>query len=463
MDERLIIVSSDSHAGIPHELWTEYMDPRFHDLIKNLREDNEIYPVAMAMLSARVEAEAPFPEHHDAHSTGWHGLHDAVLRMADMDREGITAEFVFHGDSRLGDLFHNVNNRTYPFEVWHAGAHAWNHWAADNFGFALDRFLLCAAVGPCVDMDAAVAEIHWIAEHSFTATYGPHYMTHPDMPPLHHEYWDPYWAACAERNIAVVVHAGFGTQQGQVFDVIEDIYGAAAEAAGTTERDAMIAHYDAVPQECADFFTWWVNRNVESRRPLWQMTLGGVFDRHPALRLMLTEIRLDWIPATLTHLDHVFEEHRDDVPAKKKPSDYWHENCLAGASFVHKVEVDRRHEIGVDTILFGRDYPHPESTWPHTREWLQEAFVGVPEDEVRAMLGENAIRFAGLDRERLAEIARRIGPTIEDITGPHPDIRPELMANFDARGGFHKPWEGDEQIELITPLVEQDLAIAPSS
>ena len=120
------------------------------------------------------------------------------------------------------------------------------------------------------------------------------------------------------------------------------------------------------------------------------------------------------------------------------------------------------NEVGAPELPIGRDYPHPESTWPHTREWLQEAFVGVPEDEVRAMLGENAIRFCGLDRDRLAEIARRIGPTLADITGPHREIRPELMANFDARGGFHKPWEGDEQIELITPLVEQDLAITAS-
>ena len=314
MEERLIVISSDSHAGIPKELWPEYLDPQFHEFIANLHEDNEIYPVAMAMLSARVQGQAPLPEHREAHSTGWHGLHDAVLRMADMDREGVAAEFVFHGDSRLGDLFHNVNNRTYPFEVWEAGAHAWNRWAADNFGFALDRFLLCAAVGPCVDMDAAVAEIHWLADHRFTATYGPHYMTHPGLPPLHDEYWDPYWAACAERNIAVVVHAGFGTEQGTVFNVIEDIYGAAAEAAGSTDRDEMLAHADAVRQESADFFTWWVNRNVESRRPLWQLTLGGVFDRHPALRLMLTEIRLDWIPATLDFLDGVFEEHRDRCP-----------------------------------------------------------------------------------------------------------------------------------------------------
>ena len=465
MDERLIVVSSDSHAGIPKERWPEYLDPRFHDLLPSLHEDNAIYPVATAVIGARKTSAAgnAYPEHVEAHTNGWHGLHDAKLRMADMDREGVAAEFVFHGDGRLGDLFHNGTNRQYPLEAWEAGAKAWNRWAADEFGFATDRFLLTAAVGPCVDIDAAVAEVHWIADQGFVGTYGPHYLTHPGLPPLFDEYWEPYWKALEERNIAFVVHAGYGTEQGVVFKVLEDIYGAAAEAAGSTDRAAMLEHAAEIPSDGPDFFFNWVNRNVASRRPLWQMTLGGVFDRYPGLRLMLTEIRLDWIPVTLEFLDRAFEEHRDDLQAVKKPSEYWHENCLAGASFVHKVEIERRYEIGVDTILFGRDYPHFESTWPHTRQWLQDAFQGVPDDEVRAMLGENAIRWAGLDRERLAEIARRIGPTIADVNATPPDISPELMNNFDARGGYHKPWEGDEKIPELMPLVEQDIALVASS
>jgi predicted TIM-barrel fold metal-dependent hydrolase len=462
MDEKLIIVSSDSHAGIPKELWSEYLDPRFHDLIPKLHEDNAKYPVAVALLGAKKTTGVGLPEHQEVHATGWHGLHDPVLRLADMDREGVSAECVFHGDSRLGDLFHNGTNRQYPLDAWEAGARAWNRWAADAFGFALDRFLLTAAVGPCVDMEAAVAEVHWIADHGFAATYGPHYMTHPGLPPLFDPYWEAYWRACEERQIAVVVHAGYGTEQGIVFSEIEKIYGAASEAAGSTDPAEMLQHADAVSEDSSQFFFNWVNRNVNSRRPLWQLTLGGVFDRHPDLKLMLTEIRVDWIPATLQYLDQVYDENRADLPGRRKPSEYWSTNCLAGASFIHKVEVEMRHEIGAETILFGRDYPHFESTWPHTTKWLQDAFHGVPESELRLMLGENAIRFFGLDRSRLAEIAKRIGPSVGDINATDPQISPELLENFDARGGYLRPPEGAERIPAIEPLVKGDLAAVAS-
>jgi hypothetical protein len=186
--------------------------------------------------------------------------------------------------------------------------------------------------------------------------------------------------------------------------------------------------------------------------------LGGVFDRHPGLRFMITEIRLDWIPATLAHLDRLYDEHRDELPAKCTPTEYWHSNCLAGASFIHKVEAEMRDEIGVDTILFGRDYPHSESTWPNTRDWLRLAFEGVPADDARSMLGENAIRFFGLDRQRLVDIAKRIGPDIDDIVAGTWDVRPELLESFQQRGGFFKPAEGDAKLPVVDQLLQPDLA-----
>lgn len=456
--ENVIIVSSDSHAGVPKERWADYLDPEYHDLLPQLRADNEVYPRAIYVLSAKRNDTATHPEHEEAHRTGWHGLHDPVLRLADMDREGIAAEFVFHGDFRLGDLFHNATNNAYPLDAWDAGARAWNRWAADAFGFATDRFLITGAIGSCSDMEATLADLDWIADAGFAATYGPGYMRHAGTPPLYDDYWEPFWSRCEDRGIAVVVHAGFGSEQGVVFPQLQRILADVSEASGgSTDLDVLFQHADAVADESIQFFQRFLV-NVAPRRPLWQLTLGGVFDRHPDLKLMLTEIRLDWLPATLRHLDAVYDEHRADLPATRRPSEYWQTNCLAGASFIHKAEVGMRHEIGVETMLFGRDYPHPEGTWPHTSAWLRDAFAGVPEDELRLMLGENAIRFLGLDRDRLIEIARRIGPTVEDLIGAEPDTPPELMASFDVRGGYLKPPEGDALLAEVDALVQEDLA-----
>jgi predicted TIM-barrel fold metal-dependent hydrolase len=263
---------------------------------------------------------------------------------------------------------------------------------------------------------------------------------------------------CEERGLVVVVHAGFGTEWGSFFPVIEKIYNDVVAAAGTTDYDALFEHADAVADESIDHYRNLLDHSVDARRPMWQMMLGGVFDRHPDLRLLPTEIRIDWVPPTLRHLDQAYEAQRADLPAKRRPSEYWQTNCLGGASFIHRSEVEMRYEIGVETICFGRDYPHPEGTWPLTSDFLRAAFGDVPEAEVRLMLGENAIRVLDLDRQRLAQIAMRIGPPIGAITGSEPELRPELIENFAQRNGFLKPAEGDRNIALLDELLHVDLA-----
>jgi predicted TIM-barrel fold metal-dependent hydrolase len=459
MEDRLIIVSCDSHAGVPKELWPEYLPERFHELLPQLHRDNdEIYPRAIYCIGAKAGGGHGHPEHLEAQREDWHGLYDPVLRLADMDREGITAELVYLGDSRLGDMFHNVTGRDYGLDAWEAGAQGWNRYCADAFGCAPERLLVTGAIGPCVDMDAQVAELDWMADHRFIGVYGPGYLRHADMPPLSDASWDPFWRKCAERNLAVVVHAGFGTMVGTAFPQVEKIYDDVVAAAGSNELDAMLQHADAVSDESLLFFFNFLNKNLDSRRPMWQMMLGGVFDRHPDLKLVLTEIRLDWIPATLAHLDGIWERNRDELPAQRPPSEYWKTNCLAGASFIHKAEVEHRHELGVETILFGRDFPHHESTWPQTQAFLRDAFAGIPADEARLMLGENGIRFLGLDRDRLAAIAKRIGPKLEDITGGG-TMPPELLERFDGSSGYLKPYEGADQLADLDVMLAEDLAV----
>jgi hypothetical protein len=56
------------------------------------------------------------------------------------------------------------------------------------------------------------------------------------------------------------------------------------------------------------------------------------------------------------------------------PSEYFDRNVFIGSSNTRRREIARRFEIGVGNIMWGNDFPHPEGTWPHCREWLRDAF-----------------------------------------------------------------------------------------
>jgi predicted TIM-barrel fold metal-dependent hydrolase len=69
-----------------------------------------------------------------------------------------------------------------------------------------------------------------------------------------------------------------------------------------------------------------------------------------------------------------------------------------------------RHDIGITNMMWGSDYPHPEGTWPHTQKMMVETFHGMPEDDIAALLGGNALRIYSFDEKKLRKIADRIGP-----------------------------------------------------
>jgi hypothetical protein len=159
---------------------------------------------------------------------------------------------------------------------------------------------------------------------------------------------------------------------------------------------------------------------------------------------------------TFKYLDEQYESHRKDLPAKRKPSEYWATNGINGLSFIRKCEVAMRHDMGVETVAFGRDYPHQEGTWPNTPLWLRDAFEGVPENEVRAILADNVIRVLNLDGKTLRAWAAKNGmPADQVFKGPLPTA--ELRAHFDKRGQYLAPPEGDTRMAEIRGMMEEDL------
>ena len=173
---------------------------------------------------------------------------------------------------------------------------------------------------------------------------------------------------------------------------------------------------------------WIAETSFFSRRALTHLLLGGVFERFPGLRFVLTEQGASWVPPTLAQLDGIHAQmqtgrigelkYSPQEVLPQRPSDYFARNCWVGASFPSPVEAASRHDIGVDRFMWGSDYPHHESTYPYTREGLRRSFAGTDAAELQRVLGGNAAAVYGFDLDALAPLAQRVGPTVEELTVP---------------------------------------------
>jgi len=169
------------------------------------------------------------------------------------------------------------------------------------------------------------------------------------------------------------------------------------------------------------------------------MIFGGVFERHPNLKLVITETPGDWFPAKATELDALYgfyDSKREEPlnkallePVPRRPSEYMATNVFFGASFASPYEVEQALAHGLASqLLWGSDYPHLEGTFVYpegcdtpsvTRVALRNTFCGVPAADTRRMVGSNAIEVYNLDAGALRTIARDIGaPTLDELATP---------------------------------------------
>jgi predicted TIM-barrel fold metal-dependent hydrolase len=223
----------------------------------------------------------------------------------------------------------------------------------------------------------------------------PHIVSDKDH--YHHPKYDPFWAACEDAGVILNIHSGAAP--------MSDFFGKSFPEDDGTEYPGAVGMY-------VSEVMWW------TYRPLNFMIWGGVFERFPKLKLAIAEAGTAWmIPSMMRMLDHNYTDvqfsaklgdFRDHL--SMKPSDYFKRNVAIGASCMPRADAEARHDIGLRQIMWGSDYPHPEGTWPNTKDQMYDTFRGLPEDEIGLMLGENAIDFYGFDRAKLTEIAQRIGP-----------------------------------------------------
>jgi predicted TIM-barrel fold metal-dependent hydrolase len=449
--DRILVVSADGHAGALASEYRDYIEAEYVDDLVKVEEENEAF--AAAGVSQRRYGEDTLeimdPDHR-IRNDGELGAWELDRRLAELDHDGIAAEVVLSGTQLSTLPFFHPSSNPYPADMRRAGARAYHRHLADMMAASGGRMFGIADPGPCLDMDDTVKELRWAAEHGYVGVHPPGQIDDPELSPLYDEHYEPFWAACAELGLVLNAHAGYGTVQGAfAVSTMRQMLGDMADEdmlkmvmTGDLGIDKM--PYDSPPRVAL----------TKPRRIIWQMMLGGVFDRHPELKLILTEVRADWVPDTIAYLDQAFESGR--FPTKRRPREYWETNFAVCPSSPRPYEIALRDQIGVDRFLFGADYPHPEGTWPNTFDWIRNSFAGVSEADARKILGENAIRLYGLDRASLAKVTERIGPTPEDVLGDRHQVDERLVETFHGRSGYKRP---AEQLDpgFMDSMIEEDV------
>jgi predicted TIM-barrel fold metal-dependent hydrolase len=452
MPGKVILVSADSHAGGSPESYSDYIDPAFRPALDALVAENQQF-LARGVTQERYSPRQleMMDERGVIRSGGLFGAWNAERRLKEMDAEGIAAEILIPGHQLATLPFFGIVNKPAAPELRAAGARAYHRWLADLMSQSNGRLSGLADAGPCLDMKATIRELEWAAKNGFVSVQPPGYTADSALPPLSDAYYEPFWAACAELGLAVTVHVGYGVPQVDVSAFM--MSGRGLPPIGSVPEEERVVHRREKDGGKLNKVLY------EARRVIWQMMLSGALDRHPTLKLVFTECRADWVPATIAYLDREFAQ--GGIALKMKPSEYWQRHFYVTPSSPRDYEVALRHQIGLKNWMFGTDYPHPEGTWPNTLDWIRTAFAGVPEDEARRLLGENAIDCYNLDRQALQKVADRIGPSAEDLLSGRRPVRPELVADFDRRAGYATPMEQVDTTELAH-LFRADVSQATS-
>jgi predicted TIM-barrel fold metal-dependent hydrolase len=421
---KLCVISSDGHATAQMDDYRPYLDAEYRDQFDEFLVEwnkNGSHTFELPALQRRLDpAEAQKWAEEMVEPGRLEGNWNPSRRVQEMAREGMAGEVLFPDfglpfELMTGSLASSLNYiPEYNAGRTRAARNAFNRWIADFVSYAPERWVAMAIVS-WDDVELAVADIRAARASGLTGLVLP---TFAPEKPLYHPDFEPIWNVLGELDMVVNSHAIISSTSNQ------PVYSASVPHPGLTTR---VSSPEAV------FF----GRNI-----LNHLIWGGVMERHPEIRFVFTEQGTGWVIGHLESLDYSYQGSyaRTDVRAviRHKPSEYFARQCYMGSSLFSRCEVALRHQVGIEHMMLGMDYPHHEGTVIGGTQNYLKATLGaerVPVDEARLLLAENAGRVYGFDLQALAPIADELDVTPESVlTPPEVDLFP--------RGDVHRPGWG---------------------
>jgi len=361
-ERKLWANSGDSHLVEPMDLFDQLPEHLREKMPRSVKDpsgefetitiDGQSFRRAMPKPGRGIGAGAmPEGTDPDEFITRAIGGNDPMKRIGDLDGEGIWGEVIYPS---LGIWTFNIRTP----EVVREGVRIMNDWAIE-FQRTSPRFV-CAASVPLLDVDDAVAEVRRASALGFHCGFLP--VKAPiGRPEYQYDEWAPLWAAFAETGMVIGFHIG-------------------TEPHDPTERTGV--YYRGRGGAVLNY----VETTYGGQRAVTQLIACGALDRHPELKVLVSEGGATWGPFIADRMDEGYRQHAEAVRPKlsKLPSRYLYEQVYA--SFQHdRSAVFANTAMGWQNVMWGSDYPHFEGTFGHSQKTLHELFDDVDERASRRM------------------------------------------------------------------------------
>jgi len=378
-------VDADQHFNPPQTFWADYLPAHLRELAPKIEsaEDGDYIVFEgrrrkLNLMNAQAGRAGKDFKMEGRLSDVRAGNYEAAARIADMDLDGVDAAVMF-GGGPIG---------TSNMELYLASYSAYNRYLADFCSYD-PRRLYGVAYIPMSDVDESLKFLKEAVELGYktinisgfpqsrdsTVVTGGQTgassamgaqaaaLTGDPWAPVQYDdpIYDRFWAACVDYNVAVTMHLG-----------------------------GRIVRFDQPKKLLSDMLM----SKFAMAEPMAIMVYGGVFMRHPKLRVGIIESGGGWLAFMADYMDRTWEKQRFWIKSDlvETPSYYMDRNVYA--SFIHdSVAIATRHLPGAKNIMWSTDYPHSETTFPESAAWIDRLFKGVPADEKHAILAGNAQKF----------------------------------------------------------------------
>jgi predicted TIM-barrel fold metal-dependent hydrolase len=220
--------------------------------------------------------------------------------------------------------------------------HALNEWMHEHWTYNFENRIFPTPVINLSVVDQAIKELDYVVERGARAVLiRP--ATVPDFGNRRRSFaleeYDPFWAKVQEAGILVGMHSS------------DDGY-----TRFTNEWDGITSEH--LPFVKRSKFTELVGSEYRSIRDAVYSIIGhGLASRFPEIRFMPVENGSQWVPTAIKQFKKLYE--RSPEGWAEDPIVALHRSIIVHPFFEEDV-MGIVNAIGVDNVVFGSDYPHPE-------------------------------------------------------------------------------------------------------